>query len=294
MAVEAKAITPLSDVDQDGPAMRAQIVRINPPGRWGVGGFREIWEYRELLYFLGKREIQIRYKQSILGIAWAVFQPLALALIFTVIFGRLAQIPSNGVPYVVFVLTALVLWTFTAQAVTACAGSLVADANLLSKVFFPRVLIPAAKTSALLMDAAIGTLLVFVFMAFYGFGPQLTLVIAPLFALLALITALGIGLFVAALNVKYRDVSVITPLFVQLWFFITPVVYPATLIPPRFDFVYALNPMAAAVQGFRWALLGTPPPGLGAIVTGSITAVLLLVGGYVYFRKTERFFADIV
>ena len=278
----------------DSLNIAAPIVEIRPPGRWGVGGFREIWEYRELLYFLGKRELQIRYKQSVLGVAWAVFQPLALALIFTLIFGRLAQIPSNGVPYVLFVLTALVLWTFNAQAVTACSSSLVADANLLSKVFFPRALIPAAKTVALLVDAVIGTVLVFVFMAFYGFSPEPTLLLAPLFALLAVVTALGIGLFLAALNVKYRDVTLITPLFVQIWFFITPVVYPATLIPANLDFLYAINPIATAVQGFRWALLGTPGPTLGTAAISSFCALLLLAGGYVYFRKTERFFADIV
>lgn len=274
--------------------LTAPVTEIGPPGRWGIDGLGDLWQYRELLYFLGKREFQIRYKQSVLGVAWAVFQPLVLALIFTLIFGRLAQIPSNGVPYVLFVLSALILWTFTSQAVTACAGSLVADGNLLSKVFFPRALLPAARTLPLLVDAAIGTLLVFGFMGVYGFEPRLTTLVAPLFALLALATALGVGLFLSALNIKYRDVTLITPLFVQVWFFITPVVYPTSLVPAKLDFLYAINPIASAVQGFRWALLGTPGPGWGTVAISTVVALVVLVTGYVYFRKTERFFADIV
>ena len=220
--------------------------------RWG-----EFWEYRELLYFLTKRELQIRYKQSIFGVAWAVIQPVALAFLFALFFGHLAEVPLDGVPYSAFALAGLAPWILVSQATTQTAGSLVGDANLLSKVYFPRLLIPAAKVLSLLVDLAISLLVATIAVLLYHLGVRVEWLTVPLFMVLAVVTALGVGTFFAALNVKYRDVAVAVPLLTQLWLFATPVVYPGSLITGAWQYVYALNPMVSVIQGTRWALLGT-------------------------------------
>jgi lipopolysaccharide transport system permease protein len=272
----------------------AHDVVIRPPGRWGDLRLSELIAYRELLYFLTKRELQIRYKQSLFGIAWAVLQPLALMAIFSIFFGHLAGIPSEGIPYPVFAFAALVPWTFVAQGTSTAALSLVSDANILSKVYFPRLLVPTARVLSLLVDFVLALVVLFILMALYGVSADwAAIAIVPL-ALLALITALGVGTFLATLNVRYRDVALAVPLALQLWLFATPVVYPADLVTGAWQYVYALNPMVTVISGARWALIGTDPPSLGSAAISVAAAAVILSTALLYFRRAERFFADII
>lgn len=269
-------------------------VVIGPPGRFGDLSVRELWRYRELLFFLVKRDLQVRYKQSLFGISWAILQPVALTLIFYVFFGRLAKIPSEHIPYPVFAMAALVPWTFAANSVGQAAVSLVGDQNLLSKVYFPRLVIPIARIGALTVDLAISLGVVAAFMAGYGIAPPIQVILVPFILGLAFVTAAAIGLWLAALNVKYRDVSVAVPLAVQLWLFATPVVYPGSLVTGAWQYVYALNPMVSVIGLMRWALLDTPAPPVGSVAVSIVSAIMMLVVGVLYFRRTERFFADII
>ena len=282
-------------IDPGHPAGSAPVhVTITPPEKWGSFDPRELWAYRELLYFLTKRELQIRYKQSFFGVAWAVAQPVALALIFTVFFGRLAKVGSDGLPYPVFALSALVVWVFTSQCVAQSAGSLLGDSNLLSKVYFPRLAIPLAKVLSLLVDLTVGVTVVLLCLMLYGLGIPVTAPVIIPAIVLALLTGLGMGFFFAALNVKYRDVAVAVPLFVQLWLFATPVVYPGSLVSGAWQYVYALNPMVSVVETARWALLGSPGPSLAGLCISLAVAIILFLGGLTYFTRTERYFADII
>jgi lipopolysaccharide transport system permease protein len=267
---------------------------IRPPGRWQGLGLRELWQYRELLYFLTKRELQVRYKQSFVGIGWAILQPLAMTFIFALFFGRIARIPSEGIPYPVFALTAVVPWVFFSQAVTQSSPSLVADANLVSKVYFPRAVIPMAKVLSLLVDLTFALLTLAGLAYVYGVGLEPTAPLATPFLALALATAFGVGLFFAGLNVRYRDVAVGLPLVVQLWLFASPVVYPSSLIGGAWQYVYSINPVVSVIDGIRWAVLGTPAPQLGAVAISVASASLIVAGAVVYFRRTERSFADII
>jgi lipopolysaccharide transport system permease protein len=267
---------------------------IRPPSRWGGFGLRELWSYRELLYFMTKRELQIRYKQSVFGVSWAVFQPVVYAFVFALFFGMLANISSDGFPYPVFALAAVVPWMFVSQAATQGAGSLVADANLLAKVYFPRLIIPLAKTLSFLLDFLISLCVLAVLVLLYGAEPSLGLVTVPALALLGAATGTGIGAGLGALNVMYRDVTVATPLLVQLWLFASPVVYPTSLIPGDWVYVYALNPMVTVIDGMRWAFLGAAAPPIGVALCSLAGAVAILTAGVAYFRRAERFFADLV
>jgi lipopolysaccharide transport system permease protein len=267
---------------------------IRPPAKWGSLALGDVWQHRELLFFLTKRDLSIRYKQSLLGVAWAVAQPLALACIFWVFFGRLAGIGSEGIPYPVFSLAALVPWNFVSQGVTQGAASLVADSNLLSKVYFPRLVVPMARVASLAVDAVIALGVLAVFMIGYSVAPPVQVLLLPVFLALGAVVAFALGALFAAINVKYRDVSVAVPLLVQMWLFLTPVVYPASLVGGAWQYVYALNPMVAVVSGARWAVLGTPAPSGGTIAISVAVALALLVGGLVYFRRVEHYFADVV
>jgi lipopolysaccharide transport system permease protein len=267
---------------------------IRPPRRRVATGIRELWRYRELLYFLTKRELQVRYNQSVFGISWALLQPLALAGIFTLFFGRLAGIPSEGVPYPVFALAAIVPWLFIAQSVTQSASSLVGDSELLSKVYFPRLTLPLAKVLSLLVDLFIALIVVFVIVTLYGIDPQPTAPVIVLFLLLAMLTAVGVGTLLAAVNVKYRDVQVAVPLIVQIWLFTTPVVYPASFVTGAWQYLYALNPMVSVVEGARWALLGTAAPDLPLLLISVASALVVAAVAVTYFRRTEHFFADLI
>jgi lipopolysaccharide transport system permease protein len=273
---------------------QSPIVNIEPSKSWVSLELGELWKYRELLYFLVWRDIKVRYKQTVLGAAWAIIQPLFTMLVFSLFFGRLAKIPSDGIPYPLFTFAALVPWTFFANGLNQSSNSLVASANLLKKVYFPRLASPIATVLAGVVDFVLAFVVLLALMAFYGTTPTIHVLWTPLFLLLALVTSLGVGLWLAALNVKYRDVRYIVPFIIQVWMFSTPIVYPSSLLPGAWRTIYGLNPMVGVVEGFRWALLGSNnAPGL-IIVLSSIAALLILVGGAFYFRHMEKSFADIV
>lgn len=277
------------------------VTIIEPTRGWISLRLQEVWAYRELLYFLALRDVKVKYKQAALGVAWAVIQPLLTMLIFTVIFGKLAKLPSEDVPYPVFTMAALLPWQLFSNALTHAGTSLVSNANLLTKVYFPRLIIPLSAVASGLVDFAISFGLFLVLMLFYfhrsphwhvSLGwPVLTL---PLFVLFALMTALAVGLWLSAMNVEYRDVQYTIPFLVQIWLYASPVAYSATIVPPGiWRFVFGLNPMAGVIQGFRWALLGKNPP--DELFAASVLMVLfLLVTGLMNFKRMERTFADVV
>jgi lipopolysaccharide transport system permease protein len=275
------------------PEVSVPVLSIRPSKGFLSLKLRDVWEYRELLYFLVWRDIKVRYKQTVLGAAWAVIQPFMTMVVFSVFFGRLAKVPSDGVPYPVFAFAALLPWQLFAFALTESSNSLVGSQNLITKVYFPRLVIPLSSVLAGLVDFAISFLVLLGLMLYYGIRPTAAVAWLPLFVLLALATALSVGLWLSALNVKYRDVRYTIPFLTQFWLFVTPVAYPSSMIPQRWRALYGLNPMAGVVEGFRWALLGKSG-GPGLLLWVSVAAVLtLLTGGLFYFRRMESTFADI-
>jgi lipopolysaccharide transport system permease protein len=272
----------------------AATVRIEPSHGWVSLKLHELVEYRELLYFLVWRDVKVRYKQTALGASWAIIQPLFTMVVFSVFFGKLAKIPSDGVPYPVFSFAALVPWTFFAGALTNASNSLVGSSNLLKKVYFPRLTIPIATVLSGLVDFAIAFAMLIGIMAFYGLVPTVNVVWVPFFLLLAVVTSLGVGLWLSALNVQYRDVKYVVPFLTQFWMFATPVAYPSSLLSGPWRAVYALNPMVGVIEGFRWALLGTSTQPGAVVASSSAAALVLLVTGAFYFRRMERTFADVV
>ncbi len=273
---------------------------IEPSHGWTSLRLADLWEYRELLYFLVWRDVKVRYKQTALGAAWAVLQPLLAMLVFTIFFGNLAGIGSEGLPYPIFSYAALLPWTFFAQGLSQSSDSLVTQANLVRKVYFPRLVIPTASVLAGVVDFAIAFVVLIVMMVFYGIRPSAAVVFLPLLLLLAFATALGVGMWLSALNVQYRDVRYVVPFFVQLWLFVTPVIYPASRVTARLEklgipaWVYGLNPMAGVVEGFRWSILGVGSRPGPVIAAGCAVTLALLVSGAFYFRRVERTFADVV
>ncbi|MGQ0737277.1 MAG: ABC transporter permease [Acidobacteriota bacterium] len=254
----------------------------------------ELWSYRELVYFLVWRDIKVRYKQTMLGVAWALLQPVLTMVVFSIFFGRLAGIPSEGVPYPVFAFCALVPWQLFAYSLTESSNSVVASQRLLSKVYFPRLIMPLSALGVALVDFSVATVLLVILVLAYGVTPGLAVLTLPLWALLAVSSALSVGLWLSALNVKYRDVRYTIPFLAQTWLFATPVAYPTSIVPEAWRTIYALNPMVGVVDGFRWALLGSSePPGVTALVS-TVSVAVLLVGGLYFFRRTERTFADLV
>ena len=274
-------------------AATPRAVVIEPSSGWVPLRLAELWEYRELLYFLVWRDIKVRYKQTALGAAWAVIQPLFTMVVFSVFFGRLAKLPSDGVPYPVFSYCALVPWTYFATALTMSSNSLVDHARLITKVYFPRLLVPAASVLAGLVDLAIASTVLVGMMLYYGIAPGPAVILLPGFVLLATATALGVGLWLSALNVQYRDVRYTLTFLVQFWLFLTPVAYSSSLVPPQWRALYGLNPMTGVVEGFRWALLGRADPPGPMLLVSAVSVVLLLLGGLFYFRRMERRFADV-
>ena len=267
---------------------------IAPGSRWIPLQLSELWEYRELLYFLVWRDIKVRYKQTALGAAWAVIQPLFMMLVFSLFFGRLAKVPSDGIPYPVFAFCALIPWQLFANALTESSNSLVGNQNLITKVYFPRLVIPIAAVLSGLVDFLIALGILILMMLYYGIVPGWSILVLPGFILLAVVTALAVGLWLSALNVQYRDVRYTMSFLIQFWLFATPVAYPSSLIPENWRAFYGINPMAGVVEGFRWALLGkTQPPGAMLWVSVLVVTILLL-GGLYYFRRMEQQFADIV
>jgi lipopolysaccharide transport system permease protein len=270
------------------------VLRIEPSGGWVSLRLGDLWEHRELLFFLAWRDVKVRYKQTALGVAWAVLQPLLGMLVFTIFFGRLAKVPSDGIPYPLFSYSALLAWQLFASCITESSNSVVGNERLITKIYFPRIVIPMASILAALVDFAIAFLLVIAMMIYYGVHPGWGILSLPLFIVFELATALGVGLWLSALNVQYRDVRYMVPFIVQFWMFASPVVYSSTLIPVRWRAFYGLNPMAGVVEGFRWALLGKQPaPGVMFVVSSTVV-VALLVSGLYYFRRMEKNFADVV
>jgi lipopolysaccharide transport system permease protein len=268
---------------------------IEPPLGWQAVGLRDLWIYRELLYFLTWRDIKVRYKQTLLGAAWAIIQPVFAMLIFSVIFGQLAGLPSDGVPYPIFTYTALLPWQLFAFALSSSSNSLVSSQNLISKVYFPRLVIPFSSILAGLVDFAIAFLVLLGMIMYYGIKLSLTgILLLPVFILLALATAMAVGLWFSALNVQYRDIRYVVPFLTQFWFYATPIAYASSLITSDWLWLYSMNPMTGVVEGFRWAILGKS--GLDPLSFGiSICVVLiLLAGGLFYFKRMEDVFADII
>jgi lipopolysaccharide transport system permease protein len=287
----------LSKVQADHPNLASVSLPtffIKPETGWASLGLRELWDYRELLYFLTWRDIKVRYKQTVLGAAWAIIQPFFMMVVFSLFFGRLAHVPSDGIPYPVFAYCALLPWQLFAHALTESSNSLVANERLITKVYFPRLIVPMSAVLGGLIDFAIAFVILLLMMVYYGIRPSWAVVTLPAFVLLAMVTALGVGLWLSALNVKYRDVRYTINFVIQFWLLATPVAYPSSLIPLRWRALYGLNPMAGVVEGFRWALLGKSG-GPGALLAVSVVVVILiLIGGLYYFRRMEREFADVV
>jgi lipopolysaccharide transport system permease protein len=275
-------------------SLAERVTLIRPSTGWVPLRLRELWEYRELLYFLTWRDIKVRYKQTALGAAWAVIQPFFTMVVFSIFFGRLARVPSDGAPYPVFAYTALVPWTYFATALTQSANSLVDHARLITKVYFPRLLVPAAAVVAGLVDFAIAFLVLLGMLLYYGVPLTARILTIPLFLLLAAATALGVGLWLSALNVRYRDVRYTIPFLVQFWLFASPVAYPASLVPRQWRLLFGLNPMTGVVEGFRWALLGRADAPDRIVAVSALTVIAVLVGGVFYFRRVEKDFADVV
>lgn len=268
-------------------------MRIEPSRGWIALRPGELWEYRELLYFLTLRDIKVRYKQTALGAAWAIIQPFFTMLVFSLFFGRLAKIPSDGVPYPIFAYVALLPWNYFASSLGQSATSVVSSANLIKKVYFPRLVVPISGVLSGLLDFAIASMVLLVMMAYYGIRPTAATLLLPGFLLLALVASLGIGMWLSALNVEYRDVRHAVPFLTQFWMFATPVAYPSSLLGEPWRSLYGLNPMVGVVEGFRWALLGTDSPGVMLALSALISALMFLSGAY-YFRRMEKTFADLV
>jgi homopolymeric O-antigen transport system permease protein len=268
--------------------------QIKPPANWASLKLRELWSYRELIYFLVWRDIKVRYKQTVLGAAWAILQPLFTMLVFSIFFGKLAKVPSDGTPYPIFSYCGLIPWMFFSSGLNFSTNSVVTSANLVKKVYFPRLAIPLATVLSVLPDFFLSFSVLLAMMGWYKTVPSLNIVWLPLFVLLALVTSMGAGLWLAALNVKYRDIRYIVPFLTQFWMFATPIAYPSSLLKEPWHTVYGLNPMVGVVEGFRWALLGTKTPPGPMVWASAAAALLLLVSGAYYFRKTESTFADIV
>jgi homopolymeric O-antigen transport system permease protein len=255
---------------------------------------KDLWHYRELLYFMIWRDVKVRYKQTAIGASWALFQPVMTMVIFTVVFGYFARLPSDGLPYPIFAYTALLPWTYFSQALTRSAGSLVSNANLISKIYFPRLIIPLAAALSPLLDFGLTFLVLLGMMVWFGIIPTWALLMLPFFLLLAVMTALAGGLWLTALDVQYRDIGLIVPFFIQLWMFASPVAYPVSLVPERWQLLYGLNPLVGVIEGFRWAILGKGSVNFELIAISILVVVVALLSGLIYFKRTERTFADII
>jgi len=270
------------------------VIVIRPSHGWVSLKLHELWGYRELLYFLTWRDIKVRYKQTVLGAAWAIIQPFFTMVVFSLFFGNLAKMPSDGIPYPIFSYAALVPWTFFANGLSQSSNSLVGSASLITKVYFPRLTIPIATVFSGVVDFLLAFIVLLGMMLYYGIVPTMNVVWLPLFLLLALVTSLGVGLWLSAMNVEFRDVRYVVPFLTQFWLFATPIAYPSSLLSEPWRTLYGLNPMVGVVEGFRWALLGTQTAPGPIILVSTLAALALLVSGAFYFRRMEKTFADVV
>jgi len=288
-------------LEQPIPAIAPPTVVIQATRGWASLRLGDLWEYRELLYFMVWRDVKVRYKQTALGIAWIVLQPVLSMVVFSLLFGGLLKVPSNGVPYPIFLYSALLPWNYFAGSLTRASTSLVSSSNLISKVYFPRLTIPLSGVLSGLVDFAVSFCVLIALMALYRIAPTPRVLLLPAFLALAMLTALGFGLWLSALNVQYRDVNYLVPFLVQIWMYLTPVIYGATLLPEQFRWLLALNPMSLVTEGFRWALLGPAAPASqisqsspALLVMPLVVVVVVSVTGLVFFKRTERTFADII
>jgi len=272
----------------------AQVTVIEPKRGWVPIDLREVWDYRELLYFLTKRDIKVRYKQTILGGLWAVIQPAFTMIVFTLFFGRLAKVPSDGLPYPIFVYAGLLPWTYFANAVSASGNSLVGNANLITKVYFPRLMVPASAALAGLLDFFIALFVLGALMIYYQFVPGMGLLLFPFLVALTFLCAVGVGLWLSALNVQYRDIRYAIPFLIQIWMFLSPVIYPVSLVSEKYQWLLALNPMGGLIHAYRASLLGHQPVDWPLLGLSALIIVALFLGGLYYFRRMEKVFADIV
>lgn len=292
MVTKAEGIAKRIFNNQEGETTPVFVIR--PTKGWRFLDLRELWAYRELIYFLVWRDIKVRYKQTAIGVAWAILQPLAMMVVFTLFFGRLAKLPSEGVPYPLFAYAALLPWQLFSRAISDSTTSLITDQRLITRVYFPRIIVPLATTMAATVDFVIAAGLLVVLMFIYGVTPGAVVVWLPVFVLLMLVTALGVGFWLSALNVEYRDVMYTVPFLNQFWLFLTPVVYPSSLVPEPWRVLYGLNPMVGVVEGFRWALLGIGDGPSPMLTASTLVAVSLFVSGIVWFRSRERTFVDTI
>ena len=289
-----KATPPTSSAGRSSPELLKRVRVIEPGSGWRLLDLREVWQYRDLLYFLVWRDIRVRYAQSVLGIGWAVMQPLFYMVVFTVIFGNLVKVQSDGAPYAIFSYTALVPWTFFSTALIESTGSLTQNSGMLTKVYFPRVIMPLSAVFGKLIDFAIAMLVVIGLMAWFRTVPTIWVLTLPFLIFLMVLTAGGLGIWLTALAVQYRDIKYGITFAVQGLMFASPVVYPVSLIPQQYHLFYAINPMTGVIEGFRAALLGTNPMPWDLIAVGAASAALMVVAGLLYFNRMERIFADVV
>lgn len=263
-------------------------------GRASRHYWADLWRYRELLGFLAWRDIKVRYKQAAIGAAWALLQPLVAVAIFTAIFGYFARLPSDGLPYPVFALAALLPWMYFSEAMRRVSTGLVDDADLIRKIYFPKLVIPLAMVAAPLVDLLVSFVVLLAVMSWFGIAPTSNVVILPAFLLLAVLLALGLGLWLGPINVRFRDIKHTLPFILQIWMYASPIIYPSSMVPDKWRWLYSLNPMVGVIEGFRWSLLGTAEPDLRAIAISMVVIAALLVGGIVFFKKMERTFADLI
>lgn len=268
--------------------------RRQPSKGWAWPRFGELWEYRELLFFFAWRDIKVRYRQTVMGALWAIIQPFFTMVIFSLFFGNLAKVPSDGLPYPVFSYAALVPWTFFANALTQASSSLVSSSNMVKKIYFPRLALPIATVLAGVIDFVLAFIVLLGIMLYYGLVPTINVVWLPLFLLLALVTSLGVGLWFSAMNVQFRDVHYMVPFLIQAWLFMTPIAYPSSMLSEPWRTVYGLNPMAGVVEGFRWALLGSGTAPGPMLIVSSVVALTIFISGALYFRRMEQSFADVL
>jgi lipopolysaccharide transport system permease protein len=281
-------------IDERLPRTESEWVTIGPPRSWLDLKLSELWAYRELLYFFVWRDIKVRYRQTVIGAAWAVIQPLSTMVVFSLIFGELARIPSDGLPYPIFYYSALLPWMYFANALTGATNVVVEHQHVITKVYFPRMILPLSAVLSGLVDFGIAFIVLLGLMLFYGIGASTTLLLAPLFLLLAVVTALAVGLWLGSLNAMYRDVRYGLAFLIQFWMFASPVVYPSSLVPAAWRWLYGLNPMAGVIEGFRWALLGQGQPSGPLLLSSAVAVVCLGVGGLIYFQRMEGTIADVV
>lgn len=275
-------------------ALKSPVLRIAPPSRWWEFPLAELWAYRELLYFLVWREVKIRYKQTAIGAAWAVLQPFLTMLLFSLFFGKLAHIPSEGLPYPIFYYSALLPWMYFASALQSSTNAIVDNQRLITKVYFPRLALPISAVLSPLVDFGVSFALFILMMIYYGMRPMFALLWMPAFLLLAVLTALGVGMWLSALNAIYRDVRYVLPFLTQFWMFASPVAYPSSIVPAKWRWLYGLNPMAGVIEGFRWSLAGNGQAPGRLVLVSTLVVIAVLLGGIAYFQRMETTVADVV